>query len=388
MIRLVFSFLCIALSTLAHSQSIGLGTQSPNSSAILDMTSTNKGVLIPRMNTVQRTGINAPAAGLLVYDITTSSFWFRNNNAWVELVDKINTELHRNGPDMLYMGMTDKVGVGTMTPGLKFQVKTGDEDYGVSHISDSVNVATYVSDAYGGWIGTVSNHSFSLYANDGFGQFTLLPNGNIGLQTINPTNRLDVLQGGRSGTHATGRPLYVTGVLGDGNNGVEFRHSNGTQGIGFGFNTIYATGSNVDQDLGFAARGNGGLLFRTFNTEQMRISSTGQVMIGTTTPAVGHLLSVKGKIAAEEVLVDLSVDWPDYVFEKTYDLPSLSELRHFIADNGHLPGIPSAHEVQENGINLGEMNAVLLEKIEELTMYILAQEERIKRLESQNVSKQ
>jgi hypothetical protein len=388
MYRLVNSILFFAFYTLANAQSVGLGTQTPNTSAILDMTSTTKGVLIPRMNTTQRTGINAPAPGLLVYDITTGSFWFRNTNTWVELVDSVNTELHRNGPSTLYMGMTDSVGIGTMSPGQKLQVKTGDENYGISHNSDSVNVATFVSDFSGGWIGTVTNHNFSLYANDGYGQFTLLPNGNIGIATNSPNNRLDVFNGGRSGTHATGRPLYVTGELSDGSNGIEFRHNNGTQGIGFGFNTIYATGSNVVQDLGMASKGNGNLLFRTLETERMRISGAGQVMIGTTTPATGHLLSVGGKIAAEEVLVDLKVDWPDYVFNNNYALPSLSELRLFIADKGHLPGVPSALDVQENGIHLGEMNAVLLEKIEELTLYILAQEERIKRLESQQISNQ
>jgi hypothetical protein len=122
--------------------------------------------------------------------------------------------------------------------------------------------------------------------------------------------------------------------------------------------------------------------------ERARINGAGQMMIGTTEPAAGHLLSVGGKIAAEEILVDLEGDWPDYVFESSYPLPSLAGLRSFIARHGHLPGIPSAATVKEEGIQLGEMQAALLEKIEELTLYILQQEERIQRLESALTSKQ
>jgi len=80
--------------------------------------------------------------------------------------------------------------------------------------------------------------------------------GNVGIATIAPANKLDILANPRTGSHATGRPLYVTGNLGEAE-GVEFRHSNTTQGIGFGFNTIYATGSNADQHLHLRARGAG-----------------------------------------------------------------------------------------------------------------------------------
>ncbi|MBK8821009.1 MAG: hypothetical protein IPN49_18715 [Saprospiraceae bacterium] len=109
----------------------------------------------------------------------------------------------------------------------------------------------------------------------------------------------------------------------------------------------------------------------------------GAVAIGDNTPkkAVGYLLSVDGKIAAEEVLVDLDVDWPDYVFKNNYDLKSLEEVKNFIQEKGHLPNVPSAKEVENNGILLGNMNKVLLEKIEELTLYILQQEERMKNYE-------
>ena len=109
----------------------------------------------------------------------------------------------------------------------------------------------------------------------------------------------------------------------------------------------------------------------------------GAVAIGNATPkkATGYMLSVNGKIASEEVLVDLDGDWPDYVFKQDYNLRTLAEVKSHILNKGHLPDVPSAKEVEENGILLGNMNKVLLEKIEELTLYILQQEERIKKLE-------
>jgi hypothetical protein len=81
--------------------------------------------------------------------------------------------------------------------------------------------------------------------------------GNVGIGTDSPPNKLDIQAEARSGTHPSSRPLYVTGGMGYESNGIEFRHSNGTQGIGFGYNTIYATGSNANQDLNLKARGSG-----------------------------------------------------------------------------------------------------------------------------------
>ena len=111
---------------------------------------------------------------------------------------------------------------------------------------------------------------------------------------------------------------------------------------------------------------------------KMTLNSTG-VGIGTTTPDAK--LAVKGNIHAEEVKVDLSVPGPDYVFNKDYDLKSLEEVQNHIKAHGHLPNIPSAKEMETNGIQLSEMNMKLLEKIEELTLYVLQQQNRIKNLE-------
>ena len=107
--------------------------------------------------------------------------------------------------------------------------------------------------------------------------------------------------------------------------------------------------------------------------------NTGNVGIGTTTP--DEKLTVKGSIHSEEVKVDLSVPGPDYVFNAEYKLTPLEELRFYIEQNKHLPNIPPAIEMEANGIELGIMNMKLLEKIEELTLYILQQQQQIEKLE-------
>ncbi|MGX1931314.1 hypothetical protein [Flagellimonas sp. 2504JD4-2] len=98
-------------------------------------------------------------------------------------------------------------------------------------------------------------------------------------------------------------------------------------------------------------------------------TNTGRFGIGTTSP--DSELAVNGNIHAKEVKVDL-IGWPDYVFNEEHDLPTLEEVEKHIQEKGHLINIPSAKEVEENGVQLGEMNKLLLEKIEELTLYVIA----------------
>ena len=111
-----------------------------------------------------------------------------------------------------------------------------------------------------------------------YGLTAITSNGsNVGMGTGAPQNRLDITNNTRAGSHATGRPLYVTGNVGAYDNGVEFRHSSGTQGIGVGFNGIYAAGSDANQDIGLVAKGTSGVYFRTNGAERMRLDASGNL---------------------------------------------------------------------------------------------------------------
>lgn len=127
---------------------------------------------------------------------------------------------------------------------------------------------------------------------------------------------------------------------------------------------------------------------------QMILNESGNLSIGTSNTTYNNIeykLTVKGKIHAEEVLIDLNIPAPDYVFEKDYPIKTIQEVERYINKNKHLPEIPSATEIAQNGLSIGEMNMLLLKKIEELTLYAIEQDKKtkeqskkIKMLEEQN----
>jgi hypothetical protein len=102
--------------------------------------------------------------------------------------------------------------------------------------------------------------------------------------------------------------------------------------------------------------------------------------------ASGHRLSVRGKIACEEVLVALTSAWPDYVFSDQYNLKSLKEVEAYIRNNKHLPNIPAASTLEESGLQLGDMQRKTIEKIEELTLYAIDADKRIETLQTENAT--
>jgi hypothetical protein len=101
--------------------------------------------------------------------------------------------------------------------------------------------------------------------------------------------------------------------------------------------------------------------------------ASGNMGIGTISPN-GIKLAVKGTVHAQQVNVDLN-NWPDYVFKKEYHLPSLSEVKTYIDKNHHLSEIPSAEQIEKDGLNLGEMNKLLVKKVEELTLYLIEKDQ-------------
>lgn len=109
--------------------------------------------------------------------------------------------------------------------------------------------------------------------------------------------------------------------------------------------------------------------------ERLRIDKYGNVGIGTSSPQ--EALSVNGNIRSKQIKVETD-NWPDYVFKKDYQLPSLAEVKTYIDKNQRLPEVPSEQEIAKDGLNLGEMNKLLLKKVEELTLYMIEKDEEKK----------
>jgi hypothetical protein len=191
-------------------------------------------------------------------------------------------------------------------------------------------------------------------------QMRIKGTGNVGIGNNAPSNKLDVSGRMRLRNESAG---VSAGIWIDGTT---------TAQRGF-------IGAYDNNYMGFYGSGNTnwGLLYN---------ENTGQVNIGTATPATGYLLNVNGKIISEEVRVQLKAAWPDYVFEQDYKKLSLNELEKYVDENKHLPNIPSAAEVEKDGQHLGEIQRKMLEKIEELSLYILELNKKIKILEEKNNS--
>ncbi|GJM35642.1 MAG: hypothetical protein DHS20C18_46430 [Saprospiraceae bacterium] len=127
--------------------------------------------------------------------------------------------------------------------------------------------------------------------------------------------------------------------------------------------------------------------FTTVWKQSMQISNSGQVRIGEKTVTTGdhndYRLSVDGKIVARRLIVTDGSEWADYVFEEDYDLMPLDSLHTFILNNRHLPNIPSKKEVEKSGVDVYEMNVRLLEKVEELSLYLIELNKVNERLQQQ-----
>lgn len=130
---------------------------------------------------------------------------------------------------------------------------------------------------------------------------------------------------------------------------------------------------------------NGNYLSNDGDNEGVFVSTTGTVSIGTNTIATGYILNIDGKSIVEELKVQDSGSWPDYVFEESYDLLPLEEVAASIMKNKHLPGIPSAAEITKaEGFHIGEMQKLTLEKVEELTLYAIEADRQISELKEKN----
>lgn len=209
-------------------------------------------------------------------------------------------------------------------------------------------------------------------------------NGYVGIGTSSPTEKLEV-SGNAKATNITATSSVQSSTLTVTGN-VVFSALSGSSSKVL---TIGSNGTLSSADMSEMNDGMGDhiatmnlnlngkkIVGATNGTNGIFVAQNGNVRIGAGTASPTKTLEVNGTIRSKEVLVEVA-NWSDFVFDKDYDLRTLMEVESYIKENGHLPDVPSAEEVKTNGVDVGEMNAILLQKIEELTLYIIELEKKI-----------
>ncbi|MEO6038868.1 MAG: hypothetical protein ABIQ93_10675 [Saprospiraceae bacterium] len=243
------------------------------------------------------------------------------------------------GDSQLFDDGTD-VGIGTVTPDAAFLLTIGGDT--------RIDGKTYVNGRLG--VGNVAPAE----ALDVTGNALLSGNATVGGQTT--TNSLAVTTNATVGGSTTTNSLAVT------------------------------TGATVGTNLNVTNNSTTGSLNVTTNATVNGNATVLQKMsVGTATQSPTYNLSVQGGIISDEVRVQLQ-PWPDYVFEADYTLQPLSEVEKYVQEHKHLPGIVTAQEVAENGLDLGQSEKAQMEKIEELYLHLIAMEKRLNALEAENAA--
>lgn len=265
-----------------------------------------------------------------------------------------------NGGDRLVVTDSGNVGIGVTSPTRRLQVES----------TGSAFYATSNSGQVGQFYAGPSSSALSLYAvtygssraalfeshnaNNNSAAVYILKNGGPALQVAGGVN---------AGTHDPDSTLSVTG-------------GSDTSADGGGYivaGSVAGTNVSIDNNE-IMARSNGAVATLALNAEGGNVTlvqgGTGGVTVGTTVLPTGVKMAVDGKVLCEELEVQLSQDWPDYVFAENYDLMPLKELEEFVRAKKHLPNIPAASAVGTS-VKVGETQTALLRKVEELTLYMV-----------------
>jgi hypothetical protein len=321
----------------------------------------------------------------------------------------------------------ESVGIGTTNPLAKLEVNNGsilvrnssnitnESSIMIAQSINGGNISTFgtsirtITQNAGGNMYGLQFFTQESYLTNQTEKMRILGNGNVGIGTVGPTSKLESYNAipGISSFKSVGTNGYI--IIDNVGSGENYYNANKFQD--FQINNVSKMRISLDGNVGIGTQTPGALLDvyspipnpGTYNTQKWSSSNPeynlklqtiwnnngvnqefiqrfngvdykslvffgGNVGIGLSNPA--NKLDVNGTIHSKEVKVDM-LGWSDFVFKKGYSLPTLEEVEKHIAEKGHLENIPSEEEVLKNGINLGEMNAKLLQKIEELTLYMI-----------------
>jgi hypothetical protein len=295
-----------------------------------------------------------------------------------------NTLLLANatGQDKVSVTQSGNVGIDNISPETKLDLGNTQASGLQFRYNQSTSYRIRLSPYWNSSTDTRLDFNIERVANAGFTTVMSVGHGNnVGVGTITPAFKLDVEgTGARIKNSQTASGSYTTFRI----QGPDYTH---------GLEIDFFGNNNITSDLNWSYGGGPGsasivnvnakpLVFGTSNQGRMLIDANGNVAIGTYDPK-GYKLAVAGKAIAEEVVVKLQGAWPDYVFEKEHELTSLSDLEQYIKQHKHLPEVPTAAEVKKNGLSVGEMNAVLLKKVEELTLHVIELQKQVQKLKNE-----
>ncbi|MCS3798186.1 hypothetical protein [Niastella sp. OAS944] len=220
----------------------------------------------------------------------------------------------------------------------------------------------------------IGSSSFAQWAGSSATSGDTYRDGNVGIGTASPVSKLHVQ--GESFFDGNLRLGQYTSALGYAKK-LSFDDETGSDGVWFSRYMVANDATEFRLNIGDEGQAADKYVIGFTNwqtgiwTPKYFFGMDGRMGIGTDNPG-SYKLAVEGSIASRGIKVTTVSPFPDYVFEPTYKLRPLSNLENYINENKHLPGIPSAKEVEKDGgIELGNMNVKLLEKVEELTLYIL-----------------
>ncbi|HEX2921878.1 MAG TPA: hypothetical protein VHO50_12015 [Bacteroidales bacterium] len=244
------------------------------------------------------------------------------------------------------------VGIGTDSPAGLLSLKNNSKEFNIlanqkltGYWPPISEVATFTIQASGDVPGNIA------FASGNTEHFRLTSLGNLGVGTTNPDSKLTISDGGAGS--------YLLNVGGTGNGKIKVRHIDGKHWSSTEVDNLYFQ-HGINKNTIINAGG-----------------STGGVGIGIMDPGI-YKLNVSGKIRADEIVVNTS--GADFVFDPGYNLLDLAEVEKYIEENKHLPDVAPASEMQSDGMNVSEMQTKLLQKVEELTIYLIEQQKEIEML--------